>query len=81
MKDQYFGDAGDYGKYGLLRFIAEKGIKIGVHWYLTDSDDSNDGKHTAYLSDKKMNKRKRRPQLIKLSLSLLFGKFNILYLF
>lgn len=54
MKDQYFGDAGDYGKYGLLRFIAEKGIKIGVHWYLTDSDDSNDGKHTAYLSDKKM---------------------------
>ena len=35
MKNQYFGDVGDYGKYGLLRHIANNGIKIAVNWYLT----------------------------------------------
>ena len=56
MKDQYFGDIGDYGKYGLLRFLAKKGIKIGVHWYLTPSDGSNDGKFTDYLDIAKNRK-------------------------
>ena len=37
MKNQYVGDIGDYGKYGLLRFLAEKGIRIGVNWYLTEN--------------------------------------------
>ena len=49
MKNQYFGDVGDYGKYGLLRFLRQHGITIAVNWYLTESDGSNDGKHTAYL--------------------------------
>ena len=35
LKNQYFGDVGDYGKYGLLRHIANNGIKIAVNWYLT----------------------------------------------
>ena len=35
LKNQYFGDVGDYGKYGLLRRIANNGIKIAVNWYLT----------------------------------------------
>ena len=35
MKNQYFGDVGDYGKYGLLRFIAKRGVTIAVNWYLT----------------------------------------------
>jgi hypothetical protein len=30
MKNQYVGDIGDYGKYGLLRFLANRGIRIGV---------------------------------------------------
>lgn len=38
MKDQYVGDAGDYGKYGLLRYLAQNGIRIGVNWYLTEND-------------------------------------------
>jgi hypothetical protein len=43
MKNQYFGDVGDYGKYGLLRFLAGNNIKIAVNWYLTPDDGSNDG--------------------------------------
>ena len=49
MKNQYLGDIGDYGKYGLLRFLAKKGIRIGVNWYLTEDDGSNDGKFIGYL--------------------------------
>ena len=54
MKDQYFGDVGDYGKYGLLRFLAKAGSKIGVHWYLTPADGTADGKFISYLNDAKM---------------------------
>ena len=43
MKNQYFGDIGDYGKYGLLRFLGERGLSIAVNWYLTPDDVSNDG--------------------------------------
>ena len=49
MKNQYVGNIGDYGKYGLLRFLAGHGIKIGVNWYLTKDDGSADGKFTDYL--------------------------------
>ena len=49
MKNQYVCDIGDYGKYGLLRFLAGHGIKIGVNWYLTKNDESADGKFTDYL--------------------------------
>ena len=51
MKNQYVGDIGDYGKYGLLRFLASHGIKIGVNWYLTENDGSTDGKFTTYLKN------------------------------
>ena len=49
MKNQYVGDIGDYGKYGLLRFLAKRGIQIGVNWYLTENDKTADGKFTDYL--------------------------------
>ena len=49
MKNQYVGDIGDYGKYGLLRFLSAKGVKLGINWYLTNNDGSTDGKHTSYL--------------------------------
>ena len=51
MKNQYVGDIGDYGKYGLLRFLAGYGIRIGVNWYLTKNDSSSDGKFIKYLND------------------------------
>lgn len=49
MKDQYVGDIGDFGKYSLLRAFINAGIKVGINWYLTDNDGSNDGKFTEYL--------------------------------
>lgn len=51
MKNQYVGDIGDYGKYGLLRFLASYGIKIGVNWFLTENDGSTDGEFTTYLKN------------------------------
>lgn len=52
MKNQYIGDIGDYGKYGLLRFLSQSGIKIGVNWYLTKDDEIIiDGKINKYLND------------------------------
>ena len=50
MKNQYVGDIGDYGKYGLLRFLANHGIRIGINWYLTENDRSNDGIFISYLN-------------------------------
>ena len=61
MKNQYVGDIGDYGKYGFLRFLASRGIKIGINWYLTEDDNSRDGKFTEYL--KKPLFRKYDPAL------------------
>lgn len=54
MKNQYVGDIGDYGKYGMLRYFARAGIKVGVNWYLCPNDEKNDGNHTEYLSDDRM---------------------------
>ena len=55
MKNQYFADVGDYGKYGLLRYIIKSIITVGINWYLTENDPpetikkQNDGKHIRYL--------------------------------
>ena len=38
MKHQYFGDANDYVKYGLLRCFAEPGFRVGICWMLTPED-------------------------------------------
>ena len=58
MKDQYSGDVGDFGKFGLLRALANDidggpRFRLGVIWYLTPNDDRGDGKHVEYLSDAK----------------------------
>ena len=50
MKNQYVGDIGDFGKYSMLRAFINAGIKVGVNWYLTEDDGSNDGKFTDYLN-------------------------------
>ena len=64
LKNQYFRDVGDYGKYGMLRFFANNGMNIAINWYLTPNDGSNDGKHISYLNDKKM--RRFDPELFDL---------------
>ncbi|MCR4598141.1 MAG: hypothetical protein K5678_03810 [Acetatifactor sp.] len=54
MKNQYVGDVGDFGKYALLRAFCKASVKVGVNWYLTENDGSNDGKFTSYLNDESM---------------------------
>ncbi len=50
MKNQYFGDVGDFGKYGLLSALLKGPITLGVNWYLTKDDTQTDGKYTEYLN-------------------------------
>ncbi len=64
MKNQYTGDIGDYGKYGMLRYLEKNGITIGINWYLTENDSSNDGKFITYLDNSK--ERYRDPELFDL---------------
>ena len=40
----------------MLRYLAKDGIKIGVNWYLTEDDNSNDGKFTSYLEKEDMRR-------------------------
>ena len=50
MKDQYVGDVGDFGKYGLLRFLIGEGFDLGVNWYHTKNlPNSNDGNVRKYI--------------------------------
>jgi hypothetical protein len=49
MKDQYFGDFGDYQKISLLKFLQDEGFSLLVHWMKTKDDGSTDGKHISYL--------------------------------
>ena len=56
MKNQYVGDIGDFGKYSMLRAFVDAGVKVGVNWYLTENDGSNDGKFTDYLNKGKMRR-------------------------
>jgi hypothetical protein len=56
VKNQYVGDIGDFGKYSMLRAFVDAGVKVGVNWYLTENDGSNDGKFTDYLNKGKMRR-------------------------
>jgi hypothetical protein len=55
MQNRYVGDLGDYGKYGLLRWLlvddsAIQKLRLAVLWYLVpDETHNNDGRHIAYL--------------------------------
>ncbi len=55
MQNRYFGDVGDYGKYGLLRKLCGvttegPALSLGVVWYLVpDEGHNDDGKHISYL--------------------------------
>jgi hypothetical protein len=49
MKHQYFGDINDYRKYGILRILADSGLKTTVCWMLTKDDHRSDGRHIHYL--------------------------------
>ena len=53
MQDNYIGDIGDYGKYGLLRTVCDTGLSLSVNWYKVSpkkSGKQDDGKYISYLS-------------------------------
>ena len=68
MQDQYVGDIGDFGKYGLLRHLTgmrgdaapEDALRLGVVWYLFPDGGNNDGKFTDYLCNPKPRDSKLR---------------------
>src|SRR4051812_35451334 len=50
MQDQYTADVGDFGKYGLLRFVFPPPVRLGIVWCLYPNEThKSDGRHTAYL--------------------------------
>jgi hypothetical protein len=52
MQNRYFGDIGDFGKYGMLRLLINNDLKLGVNWYLyPDEHHNKDGKHIRYLKN------------------------------
>ena len=57
MQDRYTADIGDFGKYGLLRYVlkhcavSSRRARLGVLWYLTEPEDNNDGRFLDYLDD------------------------------
>ncbi|MCK4911505.1 MAG: hypothetical protein KAR83_07670 [Thermodesulfovibrionales bacterium] len=50
MKNQYYGDISDFIKYAMLRHLSVGGnYRLGINWYLTEDDNSTDGKKIKYL--------------------------------
>ena len=54
MQDRYAGDVGDFGKYGLLRWLCGPdadgpALRLGVLWYRLEDATAGDGKHVSYL--------------------------------
>jgi hypothetical protein len=54
MQNKYVGDIGDFGKYGLLRWLSPAWQRLGVVWCLVpDERHLNDGRHVDYLARRK----------------------------
>lgn len=53
MQDNYIGDIGDYGKYGLLREVCTEMLSLAINWYRVvpkKIGKQDDGKYISYLS-------------------------------
>ena len=68
MQDRYTGDVGDFGKYGLLRYLtgqmetppSGQAIRLGVVWYLYPDESNGDGRFTGYLESSPANHARYR---------------------
>lgn len=61
MQDNYAGDIGDYGKFGLLHAVS-RAFSLGINWYRTEYPGGPDGKLTRYL-DMPVQFRHYNPEL------------------
>ena len=66
MQDCYVGDIGDFGKYGLLRWLCgmrddDQPLSLGVLWYRTPDKDNSDGRLTGYLEPPDRRLRESNP--------------------
>lgn len=69
MQNKFTGDVGDFGKFGLLRFLTgavdpgdrEPNPRLGVVWYLVpDECERGDGRHIEYLARTLQNSERFR---------------------
>lgn len=63
MQDRYFGDIGDFAKFGLLRavFRGQPELRLGVLWCrVPDEITTNDGRHIGYLKPTPQNEKRFR---------------------
>ena len=72
MQNRYVGDVGDFGKYGLLRWlcgmreganncpidIEEDELRLSVLWWLNSPEGNQDGRHIGYLNNTPPNRRR-----------------------
>lgn len=74
MQDEYAGDVGDFGKYGLLNEIykeSKETIKLGINWYYNvpgNKSKKGDGRYTDYLKNENKHSEKYKkcfPELYK----------------
>ena len=60
MQDRYVGDVGDFGKYGLLKYLCNSRLSLGVAWYLFQNESHTaDGQFIGYLEQEKDRKQFR----------------------
>ena len=75
MQNQYVGDIGDFGKFGLLRALSrDGGPRLGVIWYLVPGDGGiHNGQHVSYLQNPGNKLRDCDPELFDCLASLVKG--------
>jgi hypothetical protein len=55
MQNNYVGDGGDFGKYLLLKKLAQNEVQVGINWCFVEPQKvaiNNDGKFIEYLKDR-----------------------------
>ena len=83
MQDRYAGDVGDFGKYGLLRWLCGPdadgpALRLGVLWYRFEDATPGDGKHVSYLKPPRSRDfRECDPDLFERMCSIVSGERSI----
>ena len=83
MQDRYAGDVGDFGKYGLLRWLCRSdnhgpAFCLGVLWYRFEDATPGDGRFVSYLEPPRSQEyRVCDPDLFRQMRSIVHGERSI----